>query len=97
MVGRKYEAGGIAKDGAKMVMAVANAQARPGPLWTGLPRSGSLYARYGGQRHETLSFSAHAHLHDGGNVATRVEPRTLLVGAPAHARRRCARARRCPS
>lgn len=26
MVGRKYEAGGIAKDGAKMVMAVANAQ-----------------------------------------------------------------------
>ena len=28
MVGRKYEAGGIAKDGAKMVMAVANAQAR---------------------------------------------------------------------
>lgn len=25
MVGRKYEAGGIAKDGAKMVMAVANA------------------------------------------------------------------------
>ncbi len=27
MVGRKYEAGGIAKDGAKMVMAVANAQA----------------------------------------------------------------------
>ena len=28
MVGRKYEAGGIAKDGAKMVMAVACAQAR---------------------------------------------------------------------
>ena len=28
MVGKKYEAGGIAKDGAKMVMAVANAQAR---------------------------------------------------------------------
>ena len=28
MVGRKYEAGGIAKDGAKMVMAVANAQER---------------------------------------------------------------------
>ncbi len=28
MVGRKYEAGGIAKDGAKMVMAVATAQAR---------------------------------------------------------------------
>lgn len=27
MVGKKYEAGGIAKDGAKMVMAVANAQA----------------------------------------------------------------------
>lgn len=27
MVGQKYEAGGIAKDGAKMVMAVANAQA----------------------------------------------------------------------
>ena len=26
MVGRKYEAGGIAKDGAKMVMAVANAK-----------------------------------------------------------------------
>jgi 3-methylcrotonyl-CoA carboxylase beta subunit len=26
MVGRKYEAGGIAKDGAKLVMAVANAQ-----------------------------------------------------------------------
>ncbi len=26
MVGQKYEAGGIAKDGAKMVMAVANAQ-----------------------------------------------------------------------
>ena len=26
MVGRQYEAGGIAKDGAKMVMAVANAQ-----------------------------------------------------------------------
>lgn len=26
MVGRKYEAGGIAKDGAKMVMAVANAE-----------------------------------------------------------------------
>ena len=26
MVGRKYEAGGIAKDGAKMVMAVANAR-----------------------------------------------------------------------
>ncbi len=26
MVGKKYEAGGIAKDGAKMVMAVANAQ-----------------------------------------------------------------------
>ena len=26
MVGREYEAGGIAKDGAKMVMAVANAQ-----------------------------------------------------------------------
>ncbi len=25
MVGKKYEAGGIAKDGAKMVMAVANA------------------------------------------------------------------------
>ena len=34
MVGRKYEAGGIAKDGAKMVMAVANAQART----THLPR-----------------------------------------------------------
>jgi hypothetical protein len=32
MVGRKYEAGGIAKDGAKMVMAVANAQAR---AWMG--------------------------------------------------------------
>ncbi len=29
MVGQKYEAGGIAKDGAKMVMAVANAQACP--------------------------------------------------------------------
>ncbi len=29
MVGQKYEAGGIAKDGAKMVMAVANAQASP--------------------------------------------------------------------
>lgn len=28
MVGRKYEAGGIAKDGAKMVMAVANADVR---------------------------------------------------------------------
>lgn len=28
MVGRKYEAGGIAKDGAKMVMAVANVQVR---------------------------------------------------------------------
>ena len=28
MVGRKYEAGGIAKDGAKMVMAVANAKVR---------------------------------------------------------------------
>lgn len=28
MVGKKYEAGGIAKDGAKMVMAVANAQVR---------------------------------------------------------------------
>ena len=28
MVGRKSEAGGIAKDGAKMVMAVANAQVR---------------------------------------------------------------------
>ena len=26
MVGRKYEAGGIAKDGAKMVQAVANAR-----------------------------------------------------------------------
>jgi hypothetical protein len=26
MVGKKYEAGGIAKDGAKMVMAVANAK-----------------------------------------------------------------------
>lgn len=34
MVGKKYEAGGIAKDGAKMVMAVANAQAniRTAPL-----------------------------------------------------------------
>jgi 3-methylcrotonyl-CoA carboxylase beta subunit len=29
MVGSKYEAGGIAKAGAKMVMAVANAQACP--------------------------------------------------------------------
>ena len=29
MVGRKSEAGGIAKDGAKMVMAVANARVRP--------------------------------------------------------------------
>jgi acetyl-CoA carboxylase carboxyltransferase component len=29
MVGRKYEAGGIAKDGAKMVMAVANAKVGP--------------------------------------------------------------------
>jgi hypothetical protein len=28
MVGTKYEAGGIAKDGAKMVMAVANAKVR---------------------------------------------------------------------
>jgi hypothetical protein len=28
MVGKKYEAGGIAKDGAKMVMAVANAKVR---------------------------------------------------------------------
>jgi 3-methylcrotonyl-CoA carboxylase beta subunit len=28
MVGSAYEAGGIAKDGAKMVMAVANAQVR---------------------------------------------------------------------
>ena len=28
MVGKKYEAGGIAKDGAKMVMAVANVQVR---------------------------------------------------------------------
>ena len=40
MVGRKYEAGGIAKDGAKMVMAVANAQARPGPLPLCLCRGG---------------------------------------------------------
>jgi len=31
MVGQKYEAGGIAKDGAKMVMAVANAQVRTCP------------------------------------------------------------------
>jgi 3-methylcrotonyl-CoA carboxylase beta subunit len=30
MVGRKAEAGGIAKDGAKMVMAVANVQVGPG-------------------------------------------------------------------
>ena len=37
MVGQKYEAGGIAKDGAKMVMAVANAQAWPTPLMTCLP------------------------------------------------------------
>ncbi len=46
MVGRKYEAGGIAKDGAKMVMAVANAQARPGPppLRERLPGAGSLCA-----------------------------------------------------
>ena len=29
MVGRKSEAGGIAKDGAKMVMAVANAEVLP--------------------------------------------------------------------
>lgn len=28
MVGKKYEAGGIAKDGAKMVMAVSNANVR---------------------------------------------------------------------
>ncbi|GAB4816349.1 hypothetical protein N2152v2_003395 [Parachlorella kessleri] len=33
MVGRKYEAGGIAKDGAKMVMAVANAQAGHSFRW----------------------------------------------------------------
>ena len=33
--GQKYEAGGIAKDGAKMVMAVSNVQARtiPGVKW----------------------------------------------------------------
>ena len=31
MVGRKSEAGGIAKDGAKMVMAVANAQVTHSP------------------------------------------------------------------
>lgn len=35
MVGKKYEAGGIAKDGAKMVMAVANAKVR---LLLALPR-----------------------------------------------------------
>lgn len=33
MVGRKYEAGGIAKDGAKMVMAVANVQVSLLPFW----------------------------------------------------------------
>lgn len=32
MVGRKYEAAGIAKDGAKMVMAVATAQVLKAPL-----------------------------------------------------------------
>ena len=32
MVGARYEAGGIAKDGAKMVMAVANAQVHVQPL-----------------------------------------------------------------
>lgn len=32
MVGRKYEAGGIAKDGAKMVMAVANANVSSKPV-----------------------------------------------------------------
>lgn len=36
MVGRKYEAGGIAKDGAKLVMAVANAQASYTLLWSTL-------------------------------------------------------------
>ncbi len=35
MVGRKYEAGGIAKDGAKMVMAVANAKVPKFTLITG--------------------------------------------------------------
>jgi acetyl-CoA carboxylase carboxyltransferase component len=32
MVGSKYEAGGIAKDGAKMVMAVANANVSGAPF-----------------------------------------------------------------
>lgn len=37
MVGRKYEAGGIAKDGAKMVTAVATAQARGSPCMPDCP------------------------------------------------------------
>ncbi len=43
MVGRKYEAGGIAKDGAKMVMAVANADVS---TLTALLISGVQFVRF---------------------------------------------------
>jgi hypothetical protein len=43
MVGSKAEAGGIAKDGAKMVMAVANVQVPSGgPGWSRLGAAGSM-------------------------------------------------------
>ena len=41
MVGRRYEAGGIAKDGAKMVMAVACAQARARWAFASFARHGA--------------------------------------------------------
>ena len=47
MVGRKYEAGGIAKDGAKMVMAVANARVPKFTIITGGSFGAGNYAMNG--------------------------------------------------
>jgi hypothetical protein len=62
MVGSTYEAGGIAKDGAKMVMAVANASVRVAVLCT------RMHAALPPLPHARRSARLHARMHACGAV-----------------------------